>query len=385
MRISGSRLLADLAELATFGGREDGGVDRLAGSPEDIASRAWLARRIEDAGLEAWTDDVGNVFGRRYLGEGPWLLIGSHTDTVPAGGRLDGAYGVIAALEVLRTLHEADHPAAARLEIVDFWDEEGAQPSSTGGLVGSTALSAGGHAADIVAFLELHIEQGPRMDKAGLELAAVDGIVGIERHMVTMRGEPNHAGTTPMAVRADAGRAAVKVADAVWDIACDVDKQMVANVGCIEFHPGAPNVIPGEASLVVEFRAAAEASLGEAAARLSAEARRAAEGQRCSVEVTRLSHKPVVRFDEVLVDTVDRVCGRTGVPAARMPSFAGHDAGAMSARVPTAMLFVPSTGGVSHSPAEDTPDQLLVQGAQVLLDAVVEYCGSWSYALGRRR
>jgi len=371
LRISPQRLLNDLAELATFGGRDDGGVDRIAGSPADLASRAWLAAKIESAGLEAWTDEIGNVFGRQRGSRGPWLLTGSHTDTVPAGGRLDGAYGSLAAIEVLRTLHEAEHASAAALETVAFWDEEGVLPSSNGGLVGSTALSVSEHIKDINGYVELHIEQGPRMEDTGLELAVVDGIVGVDRYLLVIRGEANHAGTTPMINRHDAGRAASKIAAHLWETADEVDETMVVNVGAMEFHPGVPNVVPGEAHLTVEFRASSEFALLAAADRTAALARRIGKEQKCSVKVSRLSHKPVVRFDESYVELIHQACVRRSVPTGRLTSYAGHDASVLSAKVPTAMLFVPSTGGISHAPAEHTADEYLVQGAQVLLEALV--------------
>jgi N-carbamoyl-L-amino-acid hydrolase len=373
LHISSSRLLGDLDELAAIGGRADGGVDRVAGSQADLDARAWLAKRMEFADLEPWTDETGNVFGRRPGGSGPWLLVGSHTDTVPAGGRLDGAYGVIAGLEVLRTLHEMDHPAADGLEVVSFWDEEGARPDSTGGLVGSTALCAGEHIRDVRAYLELHIEQGPRMESAGLQLATVEGIVGIDRYSVRMRGEPNHAGTTPLSARADAGRAAAKVATSIWEIARRTDATMAANAGSLEFHPGAPNVVPGEATVVVEFRATRAEALHEAADELASLAHDVARQERCVAALDQLSHKPVVRFDAGLCGLLDGVLRRTGVPHDRMTSYAGHDAGALSASVPAAMLFVPSKGGVSHSPCEYTPESLLVLGCQTLLEAVLEF------------
>ncbi|MFC5184951.1 Zn-dependent hydrolase [Actinomadura harenae] len=370
MDISADRLLADLDALAGIGGRLDGGVDRVAGSPADLEARAWLAGRLTAAGLAARTDATGNVFGH-VPGAIPWLLSGSHTDTVPAGGRLDGAYGVIAALEVLRTLHEAGHPAAAALEIVNFWDEEGAGPDSAGGLTGSTALCAGDHVDRIRAYLELHVEQGPRMERAGLGLAAVEGIVGIERHQVVVHGTANHAGTTPMAERADAGRAAACVAAEIPGRVLTLDGDMVVNVGHIAFLPGAPNVVPGEARLVVEWRAARDDSLRLAAKELRELAHDTAAAFGCTGEVVRLSRKPPALFHPDLCDLVEDACRATGAPVARMFSFAGHDAGVLSAHVPTAMLFVPSADGISHSPREHTPAPQLAEGCRALLEAVV--------------
>lgn len=372
--IDGGRLLEEIAELATFGGRADGGVDRVAGSPADLAARAWLAARITKAGLESWTDTAGNVFGNTVAGTGPWLLCGSHTDTVPAGGQLDGAYGVLAALEVLRTLHETGHPAADLLRIVSFWDEEGAQPTSTGGLVGSTALARDAdHLRRLIGYLELHIEQGPRMMRSGHDLAVVTGIVGIDRYAVAVTGEANHAGTTPMTDRADAGRAAARIAVRVWDIAHGAGSDVVANVGCVDVWPGAPNVIPGRARIIVEFRAASEAALRSAGDQLASTADQLAVAESCTVRLERLASTGVTRFDRGLCDLLDRVCRRTALPVTRLASYAGHDAGPVSRVLPAAMLFVPSADGISHSPREHTPDHMLVQGCQALLDAVVEY------------
>ncbi|MFF3553854.1 M20/M25/M40 family metallo-hydrolase [Streptomyces tsukubensis] len=381
LTISGRRLMNDIKELATFGGREHGGVDRVAGSPEDLAARAWLVRRIEDAGLEGWTDATGNVFGRVRGSRAPWVLCGSHTDTVPAAGHLDGAYGTIAALEALRTLHEAGHPAAAAVMMVDFWDEEGVRPGSGGGLVGSTALRDSDSVRDIGAFVELHIEQGPRMEHAGLQLAVVDGIVGIDRYTVVVRGEANHAGTTPMDARADAGRAAARITGRLWEAVRTADETMVVNVGRMEFVPGSPNVIPGEACFVAELRAATQEALTEAERCLGKLVREICDEERCTARITQLSHKPVVRFDDAVRRALDTACRGRGVPVGHLSSFAGHDAGALSAKVPTGMLFVPSAGGVSHSPAEDTAPELLIQGAQVLLETVVELTGVFCHGV----
>lgn len=370
--ISAGRLLADLDELATFGARPDGGVDRVAGSAADLAARAWLAQRLTVAGLDARTDRAGNVLGRTHAGTGPWLLVGSHTDTVPAGGRLDGAYGVIAALEVLRTLAETGHPAADCLEVVSFWDEEGAAPNSRGGLTGSTALCAGEHVDHLRAYIELHIEQGPRMERAGQVLATVEGIVGIDRYRVDVRGETNHAGTTPMELRADAGRAAARIAGQIRELALGIEPAMVANVGCLELTPGAPNVIPGRAELTIEFRAGASRSLDAVAAGLRSLVASVTRNERCHATVDRISRKPVVEFDEKIRDLIGKACSDTGRPTGRMWSFAGHDASVLGAHVPTGMMFVPSTGGISHAPQESTPPGDLALGCQALCDTVVE-------------
>jgi N-carbamoyl-L-amino-acid hydrolase len=368
--VSGERLLADLRTLARIGGRPDRGVDRLAGSPADLEARLWLRRTMQDAGLEARADEVNNVFGNAPGGSAPWLLVGSHTDTVPAGGRLDGAYGVIAALEVLRALHMASHPAASRMEVVSFHDEEGA--SGGGGLTGSRALLKHPHIREISRYLEIHIEQGPVLNSAGDEIAVVEGIVGIRRLDVTMAGEANHAGTTPYSARHDAGAAAAKVVWQLREILRTTDPNMVGNVGVIAFEPGSPNVVPGKARLVVEMRSMSKQSLDRAQAAVTASARAAADEFECEPSIRDGLIIEPVRMDPATVEALVRVCERSGKPWRLMPSGAGHDAGAMASAVPAGMLFVPSRDGVSHSPLEHTDDRFLIQGCRLLLEAVLE-------------
>ena len=369
LRIDADRLLADLATLARIGGRPDGGVDRVAGSPADLEARRWLAERMRDAGLEPRTDDAGNLLARAPGPIGPWLLAGSHTDTVPAGGRLDGAYGVVAALEALRTLRAAGHPRATEVEIVSFHDEEGVHSA---GLTGSRALANGPHADDLLGYLELHIEQGPRLEAEGLELGVVEAIVAIQRWEVRLTGAANHAGTTPMAMRRDAGRAAARVVAGLRELLHEVDPEMVGNVGEIAFLPGSPNVVPGEARLTVELRGAAGDTLDRAAEALRRRVGEVAAQEGCAVELTARGRLPGVRMDVEVTAALERVCRRRGSRWRRLVSGAGHDAGSMAARVPAGMLFVPSAGGVSHSPSEHTDDALLAGGAQALLDSVLE-------------
>jgi len=372
-RISAERLLGDLAELARIGGRPDGGVDRVAGTEADLEARRWLAGRIEAAGLEARHDEIGNVFGRTPGSRGPWLLLGSHTDTVPAGGRLDGAYGVVAGLEVLRSLHEAGHPAAAAIEVVSFYDEEGV--GAGGGLRGSTHLCSSPHVAELSGYLELHIEQGPRLEAEGLELGVVEGIVGIDRWDVVFRGAANHAGTTPYALRRDAGAAAGRLLHRLRDLVQGVDPEMVANIGAVTLLPGAANVVPGVARLVVEMRALAPDSLARAAAALRGEATAAAAEADCEVELAPRSAVPPAPMAASMIAALEAACAGSGRPWRRLVSGAGHDAGRLAGLVPAGMLFVPSRGGVSHSPEEHTEEALLTQGAWVFQYAILQTLG----------
>jgi beta-ureidopropionase / N-carbamoyl-L-amino-acid hydrolase len=368
-RVSGARLLADLAGLARIGGRPDGGVDRVAGSEADREARRWLVQRLEAEGCEAGLDEHGNVLGHARGSTGPWLLAGSHTDTVPAGGRLDGAYGVVAAVEVLRALREAGHPMAGRLQVVSFHDEEGV---ASDGLIGSRALAAGPHAGRLLAYLELHIEQGPRLEAEGLQLGVVEAIVGIDRWEVRLVGRANHAGTTPMAARRDAGRAAARVIAGLRELLHDVDPDMVGNVGQVTFLPGAPNVVPGEARFLVQLRSPRTETLDAAGGALRRRVEEVAAAEGCRAEVRFADRHEPAAMDAAVAAALERVCAREGRRWRRLVSGAGHDAGSLAARVPTGMLFVPSHDGVSHSPAEHTGDGLLVLGAQALLEAVVE-------------
>jgi N-carbamoyl-L-amino-acid hydrolase len=370
-RISPERLAESLAELARIGGRPDGGVDRLAGSPADVEARQWLAARMRAAGLEAGLDEVNNVFGHPP-GAGPWLLLGSHTDTVPAGGRLDGAYGVMAALEVHQALATAGHPAAARIAVVSFHDEEGV----TGhGFEGSEHFCASAGLASISGYLELHIEQGPRLEAEGLDLGVVDAIVGIDRYEVAIIGQANHAGTTPFSYRRDAGRAAARFIGGLRELVQGVEPRMVANVGALQLEPGAPNVVPGAARFVLEVRCPEPAALGSARTLLEDELARLAREEGCQLEFTPQTSWPAMAMFPGYVAALERVAQRTGLPWRRLESGAGHDAEILARHVPAAMLFVPSHEGLSHSPREHTDDRLLAQGCQALLDGALEILG----------
>jgi len=285
--INGDRLLADLRALSAIGGGADGAIDRLAWSEPDLEGRRWFADRIRDAGLEPRVDGALNVFGHLPGSPGPWLLTGSHLDSVPNGGRLDGAYGAVAALEVLRALTEAGDPLAEQVEVVGFADEEGVRFEV--GLIGSLALvgeldferlrdgrdwqgvpipqvlaragrdldrmrEAQTHLPSVKGFVELHIEQGPRMEADGIELAVVTGIVGVHRQRIQITGTQNHAGTTPFRLRHDAGRTAARAASELRELVEAADREAVANIGSMRFDPGGVNVIPGRAEFTLEVR-----------------------------------------------------------------------------------------------------------------------------------
>ncbi|TJZ54167.1 M20 family metallo-hydrolase [Streptomyces piniterrae] len=373
--INAQRLLTDITHLAQIGAGPDGSIHRIAGNKADWAGRDWIDKTMRVEGLYSYYDETGNVFARRQATSGPWLLIGSHADTVPGGGHLDGAYGVIAAMEVLRTLHETDHPVADHVETVAWFDEDGVTPTSNGGLVGSTALTQHPHLDELVGYLELHVEQGPRMEASGLELSPVTGIVGVRRYTLTVRGQENHAGTTPFSLRADAGRVASRTAASLRDICTEVDPLSIGNVGVIEFGPGAANVVPGSARAEIEIRAGQEAALDDIEAELHESVARIAEEESCTASLNRTSAKPAAQFDKRVVDLVEGVCRDRTKACEPLLSYAGHDASVISTKLPTAMLFVPSTGGYSHSNREHTPEEHLILGTQALLESVIRATG----------
>ena len=396
-------MLADLEALAAIGGLPNGGVDRLAWSPADVAGRAWFATRIREAGLEAWQDSALNVFGRRAGARGPFVLTGSHLDSVPNGGRLDGAYGAVAALEVLRTLAEQNDPAEDRVEIVGFSDEEGVRFSI--GLLGSLALcgelpidrlrqatdlegvpietvleragtsidrlsEAAKHLSSIAGFLELHIEQGPRMEADGTALAVVTGIVGVYREHVRIVGVQNHAGTTPFRLRRDAGQAAAAAVAGLRQLVKRINDDAVANIGVMQFSPGGVNIVPGEAAFTLEIRHAEERVVREILNAFNRRLDEVCREEGCQPSVELLSWVPPAPLDAGQMQHIDLACRELGVTPARLWSGAGHDAAILSRHVPAGMLFVPSTGGVSHAPNEATGEAHLVQGARALLRAV---------------
>jgi N-carbamoyl-L-amino-acid hydrolase len=401
--INGERLLADLRSLALIGGLPGGGVNRIAWSDADLAGRHWFAERMRASGIESRVDAGLNVFGHLPGTTGPWLLTGSHLDSVPNGGRLDGAYGAVAALEVLRTLAESGDPLAEQVEIVGFSDEEGVRFES--GLIGSLALvgeldidrlrerhdwegvpirqvlATAGRDVDrltevqqhrhlIKGFVELHIEQGPRMEAAGNELAVVTGIVGVHRQRIEIFGTQNHAGTTPFRLRHDAGRAAARAAAELRELVQAADAEAVANIGSMHFDPGGINVIPGRAQFTLEVRHLDEPVVRQAVGAFATRLERICAEEGCRAEVELLSWVPPAPMDAMLIDVLEQACRETGREPVRLSSGAGHDAGVLSHHVATGMLFVPSAGGVSHSPLEATADEQLVLGAQALLRGV---------------
>jgi N-carbamoyl-L-amino-acid hydrolase len=401
-KINGERLLADLRRIADFG-RYQTGVHRPHLSPQDVESRRWLAGRMKEAGLEPVIDGVGTVLGKSRK-SGPRVLIGSHTDTQPRGGWLDGVMGVIYGLEVVRAM--AEDPATAHLavDVASWADEEGHWGQMTGsrsfvGMLSEAdidkarhrdegtpmrdALKAAGlegkpreHLEDgrYRGYLEAHIEQGGLLETSSKRIGVVTAIVGIYVYRLTFSGIQNHAGTTPMAIRKDAGVAMMRLYNEVMETFPRLaGPRSVWTVGKLSLEPGAPAIIPGKAEMVLQFRDADVKVLdGFERALLEIVAAHNKTGP-CSAECQNLSKTMPTVMDERFLDAIEAsATGHAPGKHIRMPSGAGHDAQILGLKLPAAMMFVPSIGGISHHFTENTADEDIVLGCQVFADAAAK-------------
>jgi hydantoinase/carbamoylase family amidase len=396
-RINGDRLWADLMALGEIGYAEGRGVTRTALSQVDLAGKAWLVRKFEEAGLRVRSDAAYNIIGRLACGRAGASLVamGSHLDTVPQGGKFDGMLGVLGALECARTIREQGLALPWDLEVISFTDEEGAHGSGT---MGSRAMlgllkdgeltkSTGkGHPTfaeslaevgkdparlaearrdpgEFSCYLELHIEQGRRLESEGVQLGAVTAIVGIYRYLVTVRGEASHAGTTPMALRDDALVKAAPLFTLLPEWVRERNPEMVGTIGQLELHPGAANVVPGACRFVVEVRSQHRADTVHLRERLAEHA-----AGRAGWTVETIAEKDGTPCAPHLVQAVADAAREEGLSCIRMPSGAGHDAQSFAAAgVPTGMIFTPCRRGMSHSPEEWIEPTQAAQGCQVLL------------------
>ncbi len=395
IRIDGARLLADLRRLATFG-RFETGVDRVALSAPDIEARHWLVERMREAGLAPRMDRVANVYGRAP-NVGRAVLIGSHTDSVPKGGWLDGALGVIFGLEIARAAIESDERSPVGVDVVSFEDEEGTHlpflgsrtfcgelPDAELAALGdrNTALASGLAAlrdqpepsrcdpARHVCYVEAHIEQGPRLEAAGRRIGVVSALVGIRRLRIRARGQADHAGTTPMAMRRDAGMALFRLAGRIDEMFPRLGgPETVWNIGQIVLRPGAANVVPGDAEMTLEFRDT-DAAVLDALERAVLDWIAGRNEERAGVTAETIARIPPCAMNRDLAETIAAAAAERGQEPLWLPSGAGHDAMVMARKVPAAMLFVPSIGGRSHDVTENTADADIVLGCEVLAAAV---------------
>ncbi len=404
--INADRLLGHLNALGQIGRDEAGRLVRLAASDADRAGRDAVASWMRDAGLQVVVDRVGNLFGLSHDAAEPGaapIMLGSHIDSVIDAGIYDGCYGVLAGLEVIQTLRELGITPARPLAVAAFTNEEGVRYAPdmlgslayVGGLSVDDALATIGTDGSVLgaelqrigyagtaepgflrphAYVELHIEQGPVLEREGLRLGAVENLQGISWQRVTIDGVANHAGTTPMSMRHDAGQAAARVITFLRDRVAGANAPTVATVGCLSFEPNAINVIPSRATFTVDLRDPDETRLLAEEAALARYLEELAIAEEVTISVERLARFQPVTFDAGIVALIEAAAAARGLRSRRMTSGAGHDAQMLARICPAAMIFVPSIGGISHNPREHTPDADLVAGANVLLDTVSRLC-----------
>lgn len=398
--VSGDRLWARLMELARFGERPDGGVDRPALSPAESAARAAIVEWGRKIGLVPYTDAAANLF-LRLEGDDPGaapVLAGSHIDSQPTGGKFDGAFGVLAALEAIEAIVASGSRPLRPVEMVAWTNEEGSRFAP--GMNGSTAfccpaeleqilsiVDAGGttvrdavaavHAGDSGVlhrplgwkphcFLEAHIEQGPLLERAGVPVGVVTGIQGTRRYRARVVGHADHAGTAPMETRRDALLSALKFIAAA-ERAAMAHPDIKFTVGLFEIEPNAPSVVPAEARFSIDVRHPDNSVVDALDATLRA---LATEPGPCPVELRQIAHAPSVAFSPWIQDEITAAAARAGIPHMPIFSAAGHDARQLGHVVPTGMVFIPCREGLSHNPAEWAEPDHVVAGAKVLADAI---------------
>jgi beta-ureidopropionase / N-carbamoyl-L-amino-acid hydrolase len=402
LRINSDRMLATFNELAAIGATEAGGVHRPTFSEAHIAAREWFRQQIERSGLLFHRDGAGN---HSAILEGEdlkkTLLLGSHLDSVMDGGRFDGSLGVVAALEVLTTLRENGIRPRVRLEAIDFTDEEGTLVGFLGsaalaghldpqllqnprggrenllagmrraGLTEESLLSAARPNDSLAAYLELHIEQGKRLERMGIDIGVVSAIVGIASYRLSFLGRADHAGSTTMHDRLDASLGASAFTLSARGLVMNDFPDCVVNVGAMEFKPGAFNIVPAQVNVSLEFRSADEQEFDRLDSALLALAR--SEAKRFGLELRPDflgRHAPTPMSDRMQQAFIDS-CGTLGLTHTSLVSGAGHDGQSLAGICPVGMIFVPSVNGTSHSPHEFTKWEDCVNGANVLLQAVL--------------
>ena len=404
LKVNSERLQADFDALAEIGVTMGGGVSRLALSNEDLAARSWYADRIEEAGLQIRDDEAGNLSGLLCSDDpkAKTLMLGSHLDTVPNGGRYDGAIGVLIALECLRRIRESGIKPKYHLEAINFTDEEGTWHSLFGSnaVIGNLSaddlndsLQANGafraalyragirpdeiqraqrNPDDILGYLEVHIEQSSSLHEQGAELGIVDRIVGRSTYNVTFYGEAAHAGTTTAEERRDALQGAAAFIILAHKLITEEYPEGVINCGHVGVKPDTFNVVPAEASLRVEFRHPDTTMLTEMEARLIRLTQDCAKSYRLSVGVDRVLRREAEQMSPNLVHHFEQACRLEKVSYMTIASYSGHNAQIMNQMVPAGMIFLPSVDGISHNPKEFTEWRHVEVGANVLLRTILQ-------------
>ena len=402
MEINGKRMMERVRELGEIGKDAEGRRTRLAASDEDKAGRDKVVEWMKDAELKVVVDRIGNIFGIWETEENKEkkpIMIGSHIDSVIDAGQYDGCIGVIGGIEVIKRLQETGVKTERPIVVGVFTNEEGVRYSPdmmgslvyAGGMDVEDALDAVGTDGTVLrdelkrigyegtvepgfikpyAFVELHIEQGPILDHEGIRIGAVENLQGIHWQRVTIEGAANHAGTTPTALRHDAGLAAAKVNVFLRQL---VEKSGgVATVGCIEFKPNAINVIPSKAVFTVDLRNPDKEKLDNDEKILSEYLKNLAKEDDVRISAERMTEFDPVPFDKEIVEKVEKAAKAHGLSVKRITSGAGQDAQMLARLCPTAMIFVPSVKGISHNPEEYTKDEDVLAGADVFLDVVMD-------------
>ena len=405
--INADRFASVFQVLTSDGRTEAGGLDRPAFSATHLAARSTWTKLIGSCGFEHDVDRAGNVSAIWNTAgpEAPVFMLGSHLDSVPNGGRFDGALGVAAAFEVLQALRDAYDSLPVNVEVIDFTDEEGTWVSLCGsravcgllsehdlanprgdperfeaaldhaGLTRDGILAARRAAKSLAGYLELHIEQGRRLETAGAHIGVVTGMVGIHMYLVTFGGRADHAGTTPMADRQDATLGASMFSLGVRRTVTERFTDCVATVGNMQFEPGSFNIVAEQVTLFMEFRTDNPARGRALELALHQEALRAADTHNLNVEFSHLESVAERAMDPSFCRAIESAAHKLGMTTQRLPSLAGHDAQSMASLCPAGMIFVPSRGGFSHSASEHTAWEDCVRGARVLLAAAERILG----------
>ncbi len=401
LRINRDRLQQRLDTLATIGQLPDGGVRRTAYSAEDLTARQWVRESMQTAGMTVSIDAAGNIIGC-YAGTQalPALATGSHIDTVPTGGRYDGALGVLAGIEVVATLQEAGQRLCHPIEVIVFTDEEGEMIGSKA-MAGTAKLTDPEHFQrldgeaiqpclqriggnwealptaqrtdqDIAAYLELHVEQGGVLESEQCQIGVVQGIVSLQRFQVVITGRPNHAGTTPMPLRKDALYAASLLVAAVHDVAVDIPGDQVATVGLLNVAPNAPNIVPGRVELTIDMRDLSLETLRKMVEMLKQRIQAIAASTGTHIELQPQHFVEPTLASLAVQKAIAAVCEDLQLTHYSMPSRAIHDAQEIGRFTQMGMIFVPSQAGVSHAEDEYTSPEQCGQGADVLLQTLLK-------------
>jgi N-carbamoyl-L-amino-acid hydrolase len=404
LAIDPERLWNDIAETAQIGGTAKGGICRLTLTDLDRQVRDWFKARAESLGCKVTVDDMGAMFARRagQRDDIAPIAMGSHLDTQPTGGKFDGVLGVLAALEALRTMHESGYETFAPIEVVNFTNEEGSRfapamiasgvfagvldrewavaQKDRSGITFGEALAAIGYcgrepcgAHPLSGFFELHIEQGPILEDENKDIGIVTGVQGMRWYEGTFVGQEAHTGATPMRLRKNALLGAARMVEAVDRIAHRYPPHAVATVGMIEVKPNSRNVIPGEVFFTIDLRHPSLETIEAAEKDIYAAFEAILSELPITGTLTRIWDQPPVAFDRSCVESVRQAAAVSEYSARDIISGAGHDAAYVSRVAPSAMIFVPCLGGISHNEAEFSSREQCARGAQVLLQAVLDY------------